>query len=55
LGREEGELTAINDFLKRAESDLEVQIRIKQGQVELNGDKPVPELYSALLIARGEI
>ncbi len=32
-----------------------MQCRIKQGQVELNGEKPVPELSEALLIARGEI
>ena len=32
-----------------------MQCRIKQGQVELNGEKPVPELEEALLIARGEI
>lgn len=30
-------------------------MRIKQGQVEVGGDKPVPDLSSALLIAKGEI
>lgn len=42
--REEGELAAIDDYLRRAQSDLELQVRIKQGQVELSGEKPVPEL-----------
>jgi hypothetical protein len=37
-------LAAINIYLERAESDLEIECRIKQGQVELNNDKPVPEL-----------
>jgi hypothetical protein len=39
----------------KTESDLEIQCRIKQGQVELNNEKPVPELDEALLISKAEI
>ena len=44
LRKEEEELEIIEHYLKQAESDLEIECRIKQGQVELNNEKPVPEL-----------
>jgi hypothetical protein len=44
LRREEQELEALEAWLKQAESDLEVEVRIRQGQVELGGERPVPEL-----------
>ena len=40
--KEGGELETIEQFLLKIESDIEVQCRIKQGQVELNNEKPVP-------------
>ena len=55
LQREEEELAVIEEFLVKIESDIEVQCRIKQGQVELEGEKPVLELEHALLISRKEI
>jgi hypothetical protein len=39
----------------KAKSNLDIQIRIKQGQVEINNDKPVPELFDALLISKDKI
>jgi hypothetical protein len=39
----------------KCKSDLDIEIRIKQGQVEINSEKPVPDLEDALLIAKGEI
>lgn len=39
----------------KCKSDLDIEIRIKQGQLEINSEKPVPDLNEALLIAKSEI
>ena len=45
----------IGAYLRQTESDLEIACRIKQGQVELSGEKPVPEMDEALMISKSEI
>lgn len=39
----------------KCKSDLDIEIRIKQGQLEINSEKSVPDLDGALLIAKSEI
>lgn len=45
----------MKEWLGRAESDLEIECRLKQGQVEVGGERAVPGLEEALLIGRAEI
>ncbi len=45
----------LNNQLNQSLSDLSLIYRIKQGHVEINNDKPVPELEELLLINKKEI
>ena len=55
IAKEEEEIAQIEEFLLKCRSDLDIQIRIKQGQVEVNNEKPIPDLEDALLLSRSEI
>lgn len=53
--REEFEILAINDYLNRNKSDIEIQVRLKQGYVEIPIEKPLPSMDDTILITRNVI
>ena len=48
-------LEDVISHLKKNKSNIEIEIRLKQGLVEISQDKPVPSLGDAILISRKDI